>query len=404
MNLLIKQTRAVVFSLIGLLFIDAYMAPAFAARPVQDEPPAVSPLATDLQTLLTEAGELNTLLAGINLDADNLCAPLVSANQVTSTHINNIANVDSSLAAPLTLDADILTALENLSLTYVSLGNEAVRISTELNALSNSMDQLTIAEGISLVLALSDDIGTMADRIGEMADRILVMSDNIGAMADNIILTQQIQNANVDLTLQNILSAQTNVVNLVAQIDTSIYNLDLINQFNFASLLEGDMSSVVLTAQNVATELARLVPDVATLKADIETTASVIDADAVNNTMVVNEQSMITLLDLSGKIAALATAVEGYAVAVDGLNAISAQPTLEDSVGSILTLSYDIGVMAGRIGSEADLILEMADNIGMQATQIVATQQLQSSNIAATQTALLNAQVTMINLVAAYGL
>jgi hypothetical protein len=364
----------------------------------------VSPLATDLQTLLAEANALNTQLAGINLAADNICGPLISASQSSSAHIDNIASVDSSLSAPLTLDADILTALENLSATYVSLGSEAVRISSDLNALSNAVDQLNMAEGISLVLALSDDIGTMANRIGEMADRILVMSDNIGAMADNIILTQQIQNANVDLTLQNILTAQTNVVNLVAQLDTSIYNLDLLSQLDFATLLEGDMSSLMLTAENVATELANLIPDVASLKTQIETTSSVIDSDSINNTMVVNEQSMITLMGVSSKVAALATAVEGYAIAVDGLNATSQQPTLADSVNSILVLSSDIGTMANRIGSEADQILEMADNIGMQATAIVATQQLQSLNVAATQTALLNAQVTMINLIVAYGL
>jgi hypothetical protein len=402
METLIKKTASALFALIALSMIGATMNIAIAAKPAPA--PTVSPLATDLQTLLAEANALNTQLAGINLAADNICGPLISASQSSSAHIDNIASVDSSLSAPLTLDADILTALENLSATYVSLGSEAVRISSDLNALSNAVDQLNMAEGISLVLALSDDIGTMANRIGEMADRILVMSDNIGAMADNIILTQQIQNANVDLTLQNILTAQTNVVNLVAQLDTSIYNLDLLSQLDFATLLEGDMSSLMLTAENVATELANLIPDVASLKTQIETTSSVIDSDSINNTMVVNEQSMITLMGVSSKVAALATAVEGYAIAVDGLNATSQQPTLADSVNSILVLSSDIGTMANRIGSEADQILEMADNIGMQATAIVATQQLQSLNVAATQTALLNAQVTMINLIVAYGL
>ncbi len=406
MNRLLNKISAVAFLLSGLLLIGTVSNFAYAARPVNDDPvlPEVSPLAAELQTLLTEADSLNLQLSGINLAADDICGPLVSANQSSSTHIDNIATVDGALAAPITLDADILSALENLTTTYVSIGSEAVRISTDLGALSGAVDQLNVAEGVSLVLALSDDIGTMADRIGEMADRILVMSDNIGLMADNIILTQQIQNANVDLTLQSILSAQTNVVNLVAQLDTSIYSTDLLNQMSVTTLLESDMNSVVLNAVNSATELARLQLDVASLKALVESTSSTIDTDAANNTMVVNEQSMITLLDLSSKMAALAIAVEGFAVAVDGLNAVSEQPTLADSVGSILSLSSDIGTMSNRIGSEADLILEMSDNIGMQATQIVATQQLQSANIATTQAALLNAQVTMIDLIAAYGL
>lgn len=402
----LNKTSAVAFILSSLLLIGTLFNVAYAGKPPADDPPPpeVSPLAAELQTLLTEANDLNLQLSGINLAADEICSPLVSANQSSSTHIDNIAVVDGSLAAPLTLDADILTALESLTTTYVNIGSEAVRISGDLGTLSNTVDQLNVAEGVSLVLALSDDIGTMADRIGEMADRILVMSDNIGLMADNIILTQQIQNANVDLTLQSILSAQTNVVNLVAQLDTSIYNLDLLNQMSMTTLLEADMNSVILDAINSATELARLQFDVSTLKTEIDNLSSVINADAVNNTMVVNEQSMITLLDLSTKMAALAVVVEGFAIAVDGLNAISQQPTLADSVASILSLSSDIGSMANRIGSEADLILEMADNIGMQATQIVATQQLQSANIATTQAALLTAQVTMINLIVAYGL
>ena len=60
--------------------------------------------------------------------------------------------------------------------------------------------------------------------------------------------------------------------------------------------------------------------------------------------------------------------------------------------------------MANRIGEEADLILEMADNIGLQADQILLTQQLQSTNLVATEAALLNAQVIMIDLIATYGL
>ena len=51
----------------------------------------------------------------------------------------------------------------------------------------------------------------------------------IGLMADRILITQQIQNDNVALTQQNILTAQTNVIGLVAQIDTSACDLELAN-------------------------------------------------------------------------------------------------------------------------------------------------------------------------------
>lgn len=377
--------------------------PAFAARPAPEEP-TVSPLATDLQALLVEANALNTQFAGISMSADTFCSELVTASQASDTHIASIEALDSSLSAPLTIDVDALQALEDLSNVYVSLGSGVVGLSTGLNTLDNSLEQLNIAQGISTILRLSDDIGVMADRIGEMADKILVMSDNIGAMADNILLTQQIQSSNLTLTQQNILTAQTNVIGLVAQIDTSAYNLDLLSQLNVASLLEGDMSSVVLTATNAASELAIIETDVAALKAQILNSDDAISVDAAANTMSINQDSMLTLLDLSGKVAALAIAVEGYAIAVDGLNAASATPTLADSTGSILTLSDDIGVMANRILEEADLILAMADNIGVQADQIILTQQQQNLNIAATQGALLSAQTLMIGLIVGYGL
>ena len=361
-------------------------------------------LETDLKTLLTEANALKSKLAATNLTADNICGPLKSATLASSTHVDNIAVVDSSLAAPIVINTSILGTLESLSSVYVSLGSEAVRLSTSLNGLTATVDQLNTAEGISLMLSLSDDIGTMADRIGEMADRILVMSDNIGTMADRIITTQKIQSTNLNLTLQNILTAQTNVINLVAQLDTSAFNVELLNQLSVATLLETDMQSVVLTAVNAATELARIETGVAGLKDLVINTHSVINVSAAMNTMTINEQSLLTLADLSGKLAALAIAVKGYAIAVDGLSAVSTTPTLANATGSILSLSSDIGEMANRIGEAADLILEMADNIGLQADQILLTQQLQSTNVATTESALLNAQVTTINMIATYGL
>ncbi len=365
---------------------------------------AVSPLASDLQGLVSEANAFNTQLVNISMGADAFCGELLSANQSANTYVTNVENVNASLASPISLDADILQALQDLSAVNVSLATQAIRLSTDLNALSASVDQLSIAQGISAMLRLSDDIGAMADRIGEMSDRILVMSDNIGLMADNILITQQIQNDNVTLTQQNMLTAQTNVINLVAQIDTSVYNTELLSQMSVASLLQLDMEAVVLNALNAATELATVALDVDSLKLQIQNLDSVMSADAVNNTMTINQQSLLTLMDLSGKLAAMAIAVDGYAIAVDGLNAVSATPTLEDSVGSILSLSADIGVMANRIGEEADLILAMADSIGVQAEQILLVQQQQSLNVATTQAALLNAQELMIGLIVNYGL
>lgn len=393
-----KMLSGVYALLIGLCLAS----PAFAGKPAPA--PTVSPLATSLQTLLTEANTLKTQVTGVTLAPTTLCGSLLSANKTANTHTSNIAKLDSSLAAPLLLDADILKALEDLSAVYVGLGTQVVRLSTDLNTLAATTDQLSIAQGIALTLRLSGDIGLMADRIGEMADKILVMSDNIGLMADRILITQQIQNDNIRLTQQNILTAQTNTLNAVSQIDTSKYNITLSNLLTAATQLEFNMNSVFLTASNVAGTLATLATDVSSLKAQVISSDNAVSLDAANSTMTINQTSLQSLVDISSKTAALATAVNGYAVAINGLNSISAMPSLYDSGKSILTMSADIGIMAGRILEEADLILEMSDNIGLQADQILLTQQLQSQNMATTQTALLQSQQTIINLFKRYSL
>jgi hypothetical protein len=376
----------------------------FLLNPAAATTPTLSPLATSLQGLLAEANALKTQVTGITLTPNTLCGDLLHANQAARTHINNVASLDASLAAPLTLDADVLAALQDLSAVYIGLGSEAMGLSMDLNTLAATADQLTIAQGIAEILRLSDDIGTMSDRIGEMADKILVMSDNIGLMADRIVLTQEIQNNNIRLTQQNILAAQTNVLNAVSQIDTSKYNTTLSSLLTSATSLELNMNSVILTAWNVSSTLSNIANDVGTLKTQIVASDDAVSLDAANSTMTINQTSLTSLVDLSGKMVALATAVKGYAVAVNGLNAVSATPSLADSGKSILTLSSDIGVMADRILEEADLILEMSDNIGLQADQIILTQQLQSINLATTQTALLDAQKIIINLFLKYNL
>ena len=127
---------------------------AHAARPVADPEPTVSPLATDLQALLLEANTLNTRFAAVSMSADSFCSELVNANQAASDHIDSIENLNSALSAPLTVDADVLQALEDLSAVYLSLGSEVVSFSTDLDTLNRSLDQLSIAQGISTVLRL----------------------------------------------------------------------------------------------------------------------------------------------------------------------------------------------------------------------------------------------------------
>ena len=185
-------------------------------------------VATDLQALNTQATALQSYLEGVQLNADStpLCGPLVQADNMARDMVNSITAVDESLAAPLQLDADVLAGIEGLSNTALSLANEALRLSVDLQSLSTGVDMITLKDALAAMLQLSTDIGAMADRIGEMADNILVMSDNIGLMADRILLTQELQNRNVELTINSILQTQTNTLALVSVVEDSSYDVD----------------------------------------------------------------------------------------------------------------------------------------------------------------------------------
>jgi hypothetical protein len=96
----------------------------------------------------------------------------------------------------------------------------------------------------------------------------------------------------------------------------------------------------------------------------------------------------------------LGAVLNGYTIAVSGLQAITSTPTLTTSLKSMLQLSADIGLMANRILEMADQILAMADNIGLEADQIVLTQEAASANVATTQASILAAQQVAITLIA----
>ncbi|HEX9626814.1 MAG TPA: hypothetical protein VGA00_07750 [Acidiferrobacterales bacterium] len=393
------------FSKMGLsallvLFVAALpVRPALAGKPVP-----ISPLATDLQALVVEGNALNAQLGGITLTADNLCAELLRAHRAATALIDGIAAVDGGLAAPLTLDTDTLNALDQLSYLSPDLASQAVRLSVSLNALAATTPMVVINDGLITMLQLSDDIGTMADRILEMADKILVMADNIGLMADRILVTQQIQNQNIALTQASILTTQQNALTLVRVTDTAAFNADLQTLVADGNLLAVRMAAVALSPWTLASELDRIAADVALYAARVKALQTTVDATTATNTLYINRDSLLALGDLSLMTTALGTALQGYAIAVNGLAPLTTKRTLDDALGSMLNLSSDIGLMSGSILEMADQILAMADNIGLEADQILLTQQLQNTNIAATQGSILAAQQVVIALFASYQL
>jgi len=97
-----------------------------------------------------------------------------------------------------------------------------------------------------------------------MADQILVMSDNIGVMADRILVTQQLQNQNLQLTTATLLTTQENALKLVAVVADSSYNVSLDSLIANGGRLAARMSAVVLNPLTLDKQLATVASDVRT--------------------------------------------------------------------------------------------------------------------------------------------
>jgi len=368
--------------------------------------PARADVATDLQALNTQATALQSYLEGVQLNADStpLCGPLVQADNMARDMVNSITAVDESLVAPLQLDADVLGGIEGLSNTTLSLANEALRLSVDLQSLSTAVDMITLKDALAAMLQLSTDIGSMADRIGEMADNILVMSDNIGLMADRILLTQELQNRNVELTINSILQTQTNTLALVSVVEDSSYDVDFARLISEGELLAARMSAVAFSPWTLDDQLAAVRDDVKVFLAELQSVQDALVNDSTMNTLDISYDALIQLGNLSLMLTSLAGAVDAYVIAIEGLQAFTSSATLADAMHSMLMMSADIGILSNNILQMADQILVMSDNIGMQADQIVLTQQTMDLNVATTQTAILGAQQMAIGMIAARNL
>ena len=386
MKKLIKQKTITLFSVVMLSF--------FASKAYS------SNLSIELQNLLAEAKSVNAQITSTTLTADSMCADLLNINKSAESFIHDIETVSAGLTAPLSIDPESLQAINELSTEFVGMSSNSTALSLNLTALNSTTDMLAISNALSAMLRLADDIGVMADRILEMSDKILIMADNIGLMADRIIVTQQIQSDNLALTQSSILATQTNAIALVSVTNSGNYSTDFDAQTVAGNLLSVDIAATFLNQLNMAREWAEIATDIDVLKAQIETTHASIAAAAKTNTIYVDTESYSTLADMSIMVSSIAIATQGLALATEGLSPTTSDLRLDDSMGSILQLSADIGVMADRILEMADLILAMADNIGLTADQIIATQQLQSTNYATTLASVEATQSIAISIIA----
>jgi hypothetical protein len=209
-----------------------------------------------------------------------------------------------------------------------------------------------------------------------------------------------LQSQNLALTTQSLLTTQANALALVSVVEDASYSFSIATLISDGEALAARMQAVVLRPWTMATELKAVAADVTTFLGQVRGVHDAVASAAKAGTFTVTPTGLTELTTLSAMLAGLGTAIDGYVVAIGGLQAVTSAPTLEDSLRSVLQLSADIGAMANRILEMGDVILAMSDNIGMQADVILATQAATSADVAAVQGSILAAQSFAVGLFA----
>jgi len=365
---------------------------------------AKADLATDLKAIADQAGDLQIQLEAVQLTGDTVCAPLVAASQAARSLVENIQAFNKSMSGPFAIDDALLETVKTLSATNTGLAEETLRLAIDLSLLAPSSNAITIKGGITAMLQLSEDIGTMADRIGEMADKILVMADNIGLMADRTLITQEIQSQNIAMTQATLLQTQTNILTLVSAVETDSYNLTLDSLVSQGELLAADLSATVFSPLTIKYQLAAAADDVVNFRDQILAMFATIEEDSTISTMIIDDSTMLAMNNMAIMASSFATVLDSCTLAIESMVGVLTNRNLSVSIDSMLEMSADIGVMANSILEMADHILAMADNIGLTADQILLTQQLQSDYMAIIQAAILSTQERALNIIVAEAL
>lgn len=169
---------------------------------------------------------------------------------------------------------------------------------------------------------------------------------------------------------------------------------DLQNLLNEAQAVNTKIAGINLTSSNMCSELnsahdaaESLINNINTVNAGLSTPLS-IDTD-----------SLQAIDDISAAILSMANNSNNLSLDLTTLNDVTEMLAISNGLTAMLRLADDIGIMADRILEMSDKILVMADNIGLMADRIIVTQQIQSQNLALTQSSILATQLNSIALV-----
>jgi hypothetical protein len=166
----------------------------------------------------TEA--LSFQMGGISLTSSNMASQLYmletsAALLVASTNSLYALLEQNSTNLSHYINGDTLTMMGDLSGMNSALASALDTYAQQINTLAPLTNTVVLRDATDSMLRLTADIGVMSGRIMEMVDKIIVMADNIGVMSDRIVETEQIQQTNLVLTQNSLLSAQSVTINVI---------------------------------------------------------------------------------------------------------------------------------------------------------------------------------------------
>lgn len=157
---------------------------------------------------------LSDQMAGTTLAQDTMATQLLELESTTSSILTRTVALytlvmQNSQSVSHYIDGDTLTMLGDLSSVHNALAVSLEAYANAIDSLASQTDIAILNDATASMLRLTQDIGVMSDRIMEMTAKIIVMADNIGIMSQRIIETQNIQQTNIVLTQNSMLTAQS---------------------------------------------------------------------------------------------------------------------------------------------------------------------------------------------------
>jgi hypothetical protein len=173
-----------------------------------------------LGQLKIDTQSLADRMGATTLTQTNMATELASMQATSSALLSRTIDLYSwisrdSASASHYVNGDTLTLVGDLSVINKALAAALAGYANAVNTLAPVTDNAVLRDATASMLRLTTDIGTMSDRIMQMSDKIIVMADDIGSMSSRIVDTQTLQQSNVVLTQNSLLSAQSVTVTVI---------------------------------------------------------------------------------------------------------------------------------------------------------------------------------------------